>query len=249
LNRPERTRSLSGNCEPWEADMAIDAKKLLDQFLNSGMATGVVAGMLGGALARRSGLGGIAKIGGLALVGTLAYQAWQRHQQQQQALPETQRGRGIKDTLGGVLSNLPGIGDLMNAQAPASSPFASTESPPTQQNQLGVALLTAMISAAKADGHVDQAESQRIVGQMDTAGLSSDEKSFLLAELAKPLNIDDVVKHATTPEIAAQLYTASAIVIDDVNEAERNYLATLAERMRLDPTFVAELQRQLKALG
>jgi len=229
--------------------VAIDAKKLLDQFLNSGVATGVVAGMLGGALARRTGLGGIARIGGMALVGTLAYQAWQRYQQQQSQLPADQRAPGgARSAIGGVLSNLPGVGDLVNHQAPAGSGFGSNAAPAAQQNQLGVALLTAMISAAKADGQVDQAESQRIVGQMEQVGLSSDEKSFVLSELAKPLNVDDVVKHATTPEVAAQLYTASALVIDEANDAERGYLATLAQRMHLDQTFVDELKRQMKAL-
>ena len=120
--------------------------------------------------------------------------------------------------------------------------------PEPQQNKLGVALLTAMISAAKADGEVDRAESQRIVGQMEQAGLSGDEKSLVLSELAKPLNVDDVAKHAATPEIAAQIYTAAAIVIDQANDAERSYLATLAERMKLDPAFVDELNRQVKAL-
>jgi uncharacterized membrane protein YebE (DUF533 family) len=84
---------------------------------------------------------------------------------------------------------------------------------------------------------------------MDQAGLSSEEKSFLLGELAKPLNIDDVVKHAATPEVAAQLYTASAIVIDDKNDAEHQYLATLAERLHLPPTFVTELERHMRTLG
>ena len=72
----------------------IDAKKMLDQFLNSGAATGVVAGMLGGALANKAGLGGIAKIGGLALVGTLAYQAYNKYKDQQAQLPTGQRAQG-----------------------------------------------------------------------------------------------------------------------------------------------------------
>jgi uncharacterized membrane protein YebE (DUF533 family) len=231
----------------------IDAKKVLDQFLNSGMATGVVAGLLGGGLARRAGLGGIARIGGLALVGTLAYQAWQRHKQQQADLPPGRRAQGVRGAIGGVLSNLPGVGDFLgtaeNDGDAARAGFASNALPAPQQNQLGVALLTAMIAAAKADGEVDRAESERILGQMDQAGLSQEEKSFLLAELAKPLNLDDVVKHAATPEVAAQLYTASALVIDDANEAEHRYLATLAERLRLDPAFVRELRQQMQSLG
>jgi len=231
----------------------IDAKKLLDQFLNSGMATGVVAGWLGGGLARRSGLGGLARIGGLALVGTLAYQAWRRHQEQQAALPPAQRGQGVRATVGGVLSNLPGVGEFWaeaeNDKRAAHAGFASNAASSPAQNELGVALLTAMISAAKADGEVDRTESQRIVGQMEQAGLSADEKSFVLNELAKPLNVDDVLKHAATPEAAAQIYTASALVIDEANEAERAYLSRLAERLKLEQSFVDELHRQMKAMG
>lgn len=232
--------------------MAIDAKKMLDQFLNSGMATGVVAGMLGGALAKKAGLGGIAKIGGVALVGTLAYQAWQRYQQQQAQLPPDQRGQGgMRATLGGVLGNIPGIGDFMKAAesnpAAGAAGFGSNTLPQPAQNQLGTAVLTAMIAAAKADGHVDQAESQKIFGQMEQAGLSSEEKAFLLGELAKPLNIEDVAKHAATPEVAAQLYTASAIVIDQANDRERDYLGMLAQRLGIPQGFVEQLNAQMAA--
>ncbi|MEQ1864277.1 MAG: tellurite resistance TerB family protein [Micropepsaceae bacterium] len=228
----------------------IDAKKMLDQFLNSGAATGVVAGMLGGALANKAGLGGIAKIGGLALVGTLAYQAYNKYKDQQAQLPAGQRAQGgIGSTVSGVFQNLPGVGDLLKNmqgnQAPEGSGFASTALSDQQQNLLGTVVLTAMIAAAKSDGHVDQAESQKIFGQMEQAGLSSDEKAFLLGELAKPLNMEDVVKHATSPEIAAQLYTASAIVVDQANDQERNYLAMLAQRMGVPQGFIDQLNQQL----
>lgn len=230
--------------------MAIDAKKMLDQFLNSGMATGLVAGMLGGALARKTGLGGIAKIGGVALVGTLAYQAWQRYQQQQSQLPPDQRSQGgIRDTLGGVFANVPGLGDMMKSAesdpAAAAAGFGSNALGAPAQNQLGTAVLTAMIAAAKSDGHVDQTESQKIFGQMEQAGLSGEEKAFLLGELAKPLNIEDVAKHAATPEVAAQLYTASAIVIDQANDRERDYLAMLAQRLNIPQGFIDQLNGQM----
>lgn len=230
----------------------MDAKKVLDQFLNSGMATGMITGWLGGGLARRSGLGGLANIGGMALVGTLAYQAWRRYQQQQGQLPGGERGQGIGATLGGVLSNLPGIGDFLdtarNDQPAAQAGFGSNALSSSQQNQLGVVLLGAMIAAAKADGHVDQVESQRILGQMDKAGLAPDEKSFLISELTKPLNVDDVVREAKTPELAAQIYTASAMMIAEAGEAERAYLATLAQRLNLAPGFVDELKREMQAM-
>lgn len=231
----------------------MDAKKVLDQFLNSGMATGIITGWLGGGLARRSGLGGIANIGGMALVGTLAYQAWRRYQQQQGQLPAGERGQGIGATLGGVLSNLPGMGDLLdtarNDRPAAQAGFGSNALAAPQQNQLGVTLLGAMIAAAKADGQVDQAESQRILGKMDSAGFTSEEKSYLMSELSKPLNIDDVVREAKTPELAAQIYTASAMIIADANEAESTYLTTLAQRLNLPPAFVEELKQEMKTIA
>lgn len=230
--------------------MAVDTKKLLDQFLNSGMATGLVAGMLGGALARRTGLGGIAKVGGVALVGTLAYQAWQRYQQQQGQLPPDQRSQGgMRDTLGGVLANIPGLGDVLKSAesnpAAAEAGFGANTLSAPAQNQLGTAVLTAMIAAAKADGEVDRAESQKIFGQMEQAGLSGEEKAFLLSELAKPLNIEDVAKHAATPEVAAQLFTASAIVIGQPNDRERDYLAMLAQRLNIPQGFIDQLSAQM----
>jgi uncharacterized membrane protein YebE (DUF533 family) len=235
--------------------MTIDAGKLLNQFMNSGMATGLAAGVLGGALARKAGLGDVANIGGLALVGTLAYQAWQKHNEGQNQLPPGQRTAGIGGTIGGVLSNMPGVGDFMQGggqrQAQGQGGFATgpmydaPQQQLQQQNQLGSAVLIAMIAAAKADGEVDRAESQKIMGQMEQAGLTGEEKSFLLAEMARPLNIEDVAQHASSPEVAAQLYTASAIVIDQVNERERNYLAMLAQRLNLPQGFVQQLHAEL----
>lgn len=227
----------------------MDTAGLLDRFLNSGVATGVIAGALGSSMLRRGGLGGVARIGGLALVGTLAYQAYQRYQQQQGQLPPEQRQSGFRAAAGGILSNLPGVTDLLSgsgvAPPPAGSGFASADAPPQRQHELGKAILTAMIAAAKADGEVDQTESSRIFGEMDQEGLTAEEKSFVLSELAKPLSVDDVAKLATSREVAAQLYTASALVIDAMNDRERDYLAQLAQRMSLDQAFVDELNKQI----
>ena len=102
-------------------------------------------------------------------------------------------------------------------------------------------------AAAKADGDVDKDESGRIFGEMEQVGLTAEEKSFVLSELSKPLNVDDVAKLATSREVAAQLYTASAIVIDHASDTERDYLTTLAQRMNLDQAFVDELNKQIGA--
>ena len=50
---------------------------------------------------------------------------------------------------------------------------------------------------------------------------------------------------ATTPEIAAQLYTASAIVIGQANDRERDYLAQLAQRLNIPAGFIDQLNAQM----
>lgn len=246
----------------------MDAKKMLDQFLNSGMATGVLAGGLGAALLGRSGIGrDLLKVGGLALVGTLAYQAYQRSRQNQAQVPGAPQQPGIGDAVKGALTgqpgslgalggiagdmfkSLPGMGDMMGAQnqPPAGSGFGGQGSAQATE-ATGLAIMVAMISAAKADGHIDAQESQRIFEHMDRAGLAADERAFVMNELAQPVDLDAMARMATTPEIAAQMYTASALVIADVNVAEQVYLDKLAQRLGLDASFTNELGRQIAAL-
>jgi uncharacterized membrane protein YebE (DUF533 family) len=240
----------------------MDAKKLLDQFLNSGMATGVLAGGLGAALLGKSGIGrDLMKVGGLALVGTLAYQAYQRSRQASPGQPGI--GDAVKGVFsgqagsvgalggiaGGVLSSLPGVGDFMNQnnQPPENSGFGG-HGPAQQTEATGMAIMVAMISAAKADGHIDAQESQKIFEHMDKAGLAADERAFVMNELARPVDLEALARLATTPQIAAQMYTASALTIAEVNAAEQAYLDKLAQRLGLDASFTNELGRQIAAL-
>ena len=53
-----------------------------------------------------------------------------------------------------------------------------------------------MISAAKADGHIDDDERQKIAGKLSLAGIDSDAEKFLMAELESPLDLDTLVAGA-----------------------------------------------------
>ena len=125
----------------------MDTKKLLDQFLHSGLATGVIAGGLGAAILGRSGIGrDLLKVGGLALVGTLAYQAYQRSKQNQAQVQGATERPGFRD----VLQNLPGISDLsgtLDAAMPESSGFGG-QGNASQTQEISHAIVVAMISAA-----------------------------------------------------------------------------------------------------
>ena len=48
---------------------------------------------------------------------------------------------------------------------------------------------------------------------------------------------------ATSPEIAAEIYAASVLVMEDVNPAEQAYLEVLASKLNID----AQLAQHLKA--
>jgi uncharacterized membrane protein YebE (DUF533 family) len=66
-------------------------------------------------------------------------------------------------------------------------------------------------------------------------------------EIYKPLDVAEIARLATSPEMAAEIYLASLVVIDQQNERERAYLDALAREMRLEPQLTREIERQLAA--
>ena len=86
------------------------------------------------------------------------------------------------------------------------------------------------VSAAKADGHVDADEQQRLFGAMDTLDLDNDAKAFLMDELRAPLDLRSVAAEARSPELAAEMYVASLLVCDEIDPSERQYLGPSGKR-------------------
>lgn len=221
----------------------FDPAKLLDQFLGapgptgkrSGPSSDTVKGFAGGALAGSLAtilLGGgspkkmlktAIKTGGTAAIAGLAYKAWTEYQNSrgdgQPALPHT-------DVEGTVF-------------------LPSTKS---ERDATSLAILTAMIAAAKADGHIDAEEQKRIFAKLDSAPMDAEAKAFLMDELRKPLDIDAIVKLATTEEMAIEIYTASCMAINADDAAEQAYLAMLAARLKLMPELKAEIEKQVAAI-
>lgn len=106
-------------------------------------------------------------------------------------------------------------------------------------------LLKAMVSAAKADGQVDQQEMQRILGKAREAGADSEVQSWLLQELSTPLDINALVRAIPNQTAAAQVYTASLFAIDVDTDAERDYLGRLAALSGLDAAVVNQIHSSL----
>ncbi|WP_349358357.1 tellurite resistance TerB family protein [Stappia sp.] len=197
-------------------------------FLTSqggGLALGGLAGlMLGSKGGRKIGKTAV-KYGGMALVAGLAYKAYQGYRANQQGQQRPQYPQE----------------DPIPLEAPRGTAFDPAQQPGGEQT-FAVALLTAMIAAAKADGHIDRDEQDRIFAKIDEAGLDAEAKAFLMDELRAPLDLDKVVASATCPETATEIYAVSRLAIDPDHPAEKAYLQMLAARLGLEPALVDEIE-------
>jgi len=107
------------------------------------------------------------------------------------------------------------------------------------------AILRALIGAAKADGHIDDRERALIDGEISKLGGDAQLARWFDEELKKPLDPAEVAAASRSPEMAAEMYLASVLVVDDDSYMERAYLQELARQLQLEPALISELERQV----
>lgn len=180
---------------------------------------GGLAGLLMGSKTGRQVAGSAAKLGGLALIGGLAYKAYRNWQSGQQAAPA------------------PAPGEPAALPPPQNTPFSVD----TASQDTALVLLRAMVAAAASDGHVDSEERARIVGGLRQAGFDVEAAHFLDTEFANPASVTMLASAATTPELAAQVYTAARLAIEPDTPQERGFLRDLAGALALDSQLVAHI--------
>lgn len=193
------------------------------EFLGNRQAGGMTGGQMGGlgalAGALLGGGGGAARgaLGGsaMAVLGAMALSALQN------------RNRGAS----GVTST-----------AAAGEPsFTQADVEPMVTPQAQSLVVRAMISAAKADGQIDQSELDRIMGKIGSDGVSDEERREIADELARPLDLQGLVATVPDEKTAAQVYGASLLSIDADTDAEKEYLRQLAKGLGLDTAVVQRL--------
>lgn len=161
---------------------------------------------------------------------------------------------------GGTLAMLAGIAfkALTEAgQSPATAAglnggelplgLRSPETPAERQTLESTAQLVVkgMINIAKSDGSVSVDEVQRIVGKIQTAGMDADAQEWLMAELRRPLDLDAFVAEIPSPEVAAEVYSASLLAVELDTPQERDYLRQFAEKTGLHPIVVQHIHQTL----
>ncbi|MGS7252756.1 tellurite resistance TerB family protein [Pseudomonas anuradhapurensis] len=222
----------------------MNTRNLLDQLLKSGQQLldkqgttakpGSAAGGLGGLL---SGAGG-GLLGGGALGLLLGSKKARKY-----------GGKAL--TYGGLAA----LGVLAykaygnwqaNQRLAASEPRTVDRLPPAQAEQHSQAVLRALVAAAKSDGHIDERERALIEGEFSRLDSDRELQHWLHDELNKPLDPAEVARAAQTPEMAAEMYLASVMMVDQENFMERTYLDELARQLRLDPGLRQELESQAR---
>lgn len=111
-------------------------------------------------------------------------------------------------------------------------------------NARSLAIVKAMIGAAKADGTIDAAEQAAISEQIKASDLEDSASEILLAELQKPLDVAAIAAAADSPESAVEIYLASLLLTDKQNAAEQSYLEQLSSALKLDAELVSQLEAQ-----
>ena len=206
--------------------------KILGSVTNSPAITGALSGAAGGALVtaftNKKSAKKLLKAGGVVAVGGLAYKAYQSYRGAQQ----TTEGAAPAEAL--QTQALPELSQQDFADVVDSNQSAGTTS----------IIIQAMIAAAHADGHLSETEQRRIWQQAVELELPSSELAALSEQLSKPLQPAQLAALAPNMQTSIEIYTASAIVIDESCEAGKSYLANLASQLQLPAQLVEALHLQ-----
>src|SRR3546814_14200049 len=86
-----------------------------------------------------------------------------------------------------------------------------------------------MIEAVKSDGAIAPEESERITGKLQEGGITTEEQRFVMEQMTKPADVEGLVAAIPSREVGAQVYAAALMAISVDTDAERAYLARLAQ--------------------
>jgi uncharacterized membrane protein YebE (DUF533 family) len=234
----------------------FNAEKLLGGLLSGAMGSshgsksGHSRGHGGGLLTGAAGMAAI----GLA-IGAFEHFTSQKNQAQHgtipqapglppQVLPPMGRSPGATPP-----PFMPGPGSLPPSAPPTAPPVIpqadKMSTGPNISELDAILLIRAMIASAYADGMLDKQEMKNIMDCMESAGLDSEERQFILRELSNPASIDTIIGEVNTPALAQQVYAVSLMAIEVDTDKEKEYLNTLARRLFLSDAVVAGIHESL----
>jgi uncharacterized membrane protein YebE (DUF533 family) len=216
------TASSAGNTAHGIGDSLSKLGDKLPGGLAGGAAAGGIMALLMGNKSARKFAGKAAGYGGAALLGGLAYKAYSNWQ----------HNKGGQTRVGA------GTGDIMLNNTEVLTPV-DAETPDFQ-----LQLIKAMIAAAKADGHIDATEQQRIFSTVKEMDISSEVKGIIFDLLQQPITVEELARGAESLEQKSEIYLASCLVINSDHPLEQAHLEQLASALDLPEGLAQQLQWQ-----
>ena len=114
--------------------------------------------------------------------------------------------------------------------------------PTAEQNAIAGLMLRAMIQAAKADGKIDEAERERLLGQM--GDLDDEDRAFIREQMAAPVDAQALAREVPKG-LEPQVYMMSLMAIDFDNRTEAEYLNSLAQAMGIDRQVINQIHQHV----
>ena len=126
----------------------------------------------------------------------------------------------------------------------AAAPQAQQAIPVTQADPTAMLLLRAMIFAARADGHIDAVEQERIGKVVRQMFQGQDASSLLNGLMNEPLNPAALAAQVTSAEQGEDVYRLSCLIVDIDHFMERSYLDGLAQALSIPARRKGELEQE-----
>lgn len=222
-------------------------------MMGGAVSGGLISMVMGSKKGRKMG-GKALKYGGAALLAGLAYKAWSDWKGNQPPQGAPSQGQGYGSGQGGqqpqaAIGQGQGWGPAVNfAPPPPRSGFVPEEESDGRGEDFRLALIRAMIAAARCDGHIDATEQARIQQQIEEQALSPEEKGFLFDAFTQDADPMAIARLARTQEQGTELYVASRLAIDPDVPAEHQYLERLAGALGLPRDLVAHLDGRVESV-
>ena len=187
----------------------------------SGLLPGAIGGLAGLLVASKSSRKLLAKYGTSALLaggGAVAGTVlWNKYQQKMRA---------------------------QNAPVPGANETAAA---PTDVDPRSVRLITALVFAAKSDGHIDDHERANIETQLRAANIDVQARVLIDQALAQPLDPQRLAEGIVAPQEALEIYYVSCAVIDIDHFMERSYLNALGDALALPKDVRADIEQDIQS--
>ncbi|WP_324021401.1 DUF533 domain-containing protein [Pantoea sp. JZ29] len=115
----------------------------------------------------------------------------------------------------------------------------------TPVDQRAERLVTALVFAAKSDGHIDDRERATIEQNIHQAGYGQDAEKLIQQAMQRPLDPEWLAADVKNEEEALELYFLSCAAIDVDHFMERSYLSALGDALKIPQDVRKGIQQDI----